>query len=289
MLLVLPTWRLGRLALLYTKNSPLFPATCFFYFCAQNSDEAILSSKAYISQVGMNRRGTIFPGQGSEYYTFVRKRRASEELPTSTPPTDTPPTGHSRRRVGPLLPVNIHLTQGVGLTDVYIKENPWSYYKRLFNENQAGPATIATKIDATHRVAAIKIRTFRHDHGGVTRYSHPNIVSLLEVFLHNGHIFFVYEPMTIPLSAFLEIPYEDLIAPEIAAVAKEVSLLLMIYYCLLIWKVLQGLQYLHQTMNIVHGALCMENILLHIEKGVRLGKMVWHMHKRRSDGYSKYW
>ena len=197
----------------------------------------------------MEKRITVFPGNETrDLFTFnSRKRRAVSPPAAKSPPlflADSPPVSPvppPKRRetnhpsLGPLLPVKSkgsterpHFVydkeHDTSSFDAVSQESPWKRYRPVLTEDQAGPITLAHKVESSFTIVAIRERKGAYRKGVITRCSHKNLVALQEVFFHDDvdAFYFVYEPMAVSLAALHCVPGDKLLAYEIAAISKEV-------------------------------------------------------------------
>ncbi|KAI9753301.1 MAG: hypothetical protein M4579_005220 [Chaenotheca gracillima] len=136
-----------------------------------------------------------------------------------------------------------------GSESICVLGDPWHKYQRLVQEKQGGDVTIAYEKVSTFPLVAIRhikdTLPGRLPH--LARTANPNIVTLKEAFLQEESLHIVYETMAVSLSDIQASPRGNLTEYEIAAVCKEV---------------LQGLDYLHRELRVIHGDLNCNNILL---------------------------
>ncbi|KAF1349752.1 hypothetical protein BDV97DRAFT_174983 [Delphinella strobiligena] len=206
------------------------------------------------SAVEVTRSRTTFPGGPGT----ARKR--------PDPPTKEAQGAslHKRRFLQnpgppPRLPLKINPDKSLFMSYV-LKENstsdsqifssgtPWTSYRKLMQEDQAGVALIAHENQADFRIVAIKSREMcgNYTKGKIRITSHVNLVNLQGFFEHEGTINFVYESFSVSLADIQASPYGLLREYEIAAVCKEL---------------LEGLSYITKTLKVGHVIRC-ETILM---------------------------
>ncbi|KAL2848954.1 hypothetical protein BJX68DRAFT_267307 [Aspergillus pseudodeflectus] len=97
---------------------------------------------------------------------------------------------------------------------------------------------------------------------------HENLVNLKEVFLAEDAIFFIYDDWGIPLDRICSVFHIGEV--EVATVCKGV---------------LQGLIYLHEVLDIGHGAIYPSNILIMPDGGVKIANVGSSMVKQLAEEY----
>jgi serine/threonine protein kinase len=102
---------------------------------------------------------------------------------------------------------------------------------------------------------------------------HENLVNLKEVFLAEDAIFFIYDDWGIPVDRICSVFHIGEV--EVATICKGVCPdLFLLSKCLEanMHQVLQGLVYLHEVLDIGHGAIYPSNILIMPDGGVKIGQ-----------------
>ncbi|EEH20211.1 serine/threonine protein kinase [Paracoccidioides brasiliensis Pb03] len=127
--------------------------------------------------------------------------------------------------------------------------NPWDQYQRSFNLPQAGHGILVhTKSvpfdERIFKQIEVKDKSFLSK---LRPVSHRNIVTLHEAMYHEGRINVFYEVMDVSLAQIFRTPISALRPFEVAAFCKEI---------------LEGLDYIHSHLELVHGELSSESILL---------------------------
>jgi serine/threonine protein kinase len=102
------------------------------------------------------------------------------------------------------------------------------------------------------------LRKESEDVSTLTGTDHPNLVNLVEAF-YDKSIYLVYQfhGFTVDLGRVCSRPNAEFSKVDIATICKNT---------------LQGLEYIHDALNIAHGDLSLPNIVLHQDGQVRIGK-----------------
>lgn len=136
--------------------------------------------------------------------------------------------------------------------------NPWDRYQEIFKMKQAGPGHFVHSKDDTFSEMIVK-EVKVHSQTWLSRLSassHKNIVHLREALYHNSAIYFVYEVLDVSLAQVFATPLGRLKAYEVAA------------FC---YEILAGIEYIHNDLNVVHGDLSSEDVLLSTDGSIKIG------------------
>lgn len=139
--------------------------------------------------------------------------------------------------------------------------DPWQLYQRLYKLNLAGQGFVVHRKDNTFsEFFSREVKVNKKEWlSRLTQAPHKNIVALHECFYHAGDLFFIYELMDVYLSQIFSTPFGLLKAYEVASWCREV---------------LEGIQYIHQTLGFVHGDLNSKNVLLSMNGSVKIGTLL---------------
>ncbi|KKZ65505.1 hypothetical protein EMCG_08664 [[Emmonsia] crescens] len=190
----------------------------------------------------------------SENITNIKARRRETVFPRSDPATQslapkrlllgTEASGYLQK------PQKLRRMIPVGTPHTLSTEgNPWNRYQRSFNLPQAGHGILVHKksIPFDERIfKKIEVK----DKSWLSKLrpvSHKNIVTLHEAMYHEGVINIFYEVMDVSLRQIFRTPIGALSQLEVAAFCKEI---------------LEGLDYIHSHLELVHGELSSECVLL---------------------------
>lgn len=127
--------------------------------------------------------------------------------------------------------------------------NPWERYQACMKLDQAGPGYAAYAKNSSFEELIVK-EVGIHNRKSLARISsvnHTNIVKLHEALYYEGSIYLCYEIMDITLAQVFGTPLGSLNHYEVAAFCKEI---------------LEGLNYIHNSLQIAHGDLSSKNVLL---------------------------
>ena len=122
---------------------------------------------------------------------------------------------------------------------------------------QAGPGHFVHSKDDTFSEMIVK-EVKVHSQTWLSRLSassHKNIVHLREALYHNSAIYFVYEVLDVLLAQVFATLLGQLKAYKVAA------------FC---YKILAGIEYIHNDLNVVHGDLSSEDILLSTDGSIKI-------------------
>ncbi|KAH8424210.1 uncharacterized protein LDX57_001967 [Aspergillus melleus] len=147
---------------------------------------------------------------------------------------------------------------------------PWQLYQRLYKLNLAGQGLVIHRKDnsfSEFHSKEVKVNK-KEWLSRLTRVSHKNVVALHECFYHAGDLFFIYELMDVPLLYIFSTPFSPLKAYEVASWCREV---------------LDGIQYIHQTLGFAHGDLSSRNVLLSMNGSVKIANIGLCMLQRISQ------
>lgn len=140
--------------------------------------------------------------------------------------------------------------------------HPSEKYSLNWKINQAGPGWLSLGNYFGYSTVLIKVRKVRKPQNGFPKLrsaSHPNIISLVEVFYDVGVIYLTYNyhGFVVSLSQVLSTPTVKLNEPEIATIC---------------WAVLRGLEYLHNRLNTGHRNIDSSNIVLFSDGTIKIGE-----------------
>ncbi|RJE18996.1 STYKc [Aspergillus sclerotialis] len=138
--------------------------------------------------------------------------------------------------------------------------DPWQQYQRLYKLNLAGQGFVIHRKDSTFSEYFSKeVKVNRKEWlSRITQVSHKNIVILHESLYHDGNIYFIYELMDVYLSQIFSTPFGRLKAYEVASWCHEV---------------LEGIEYIHQTLGFAHGDVNSENVLLTMSGSIKIANI----------------
>jgi serine/threonine protein kinase len=135
--------------------------------------------------------------------------------------------------------------------------NPWERYQKSFKINQAGPGYVVHANNATFAEGIIKeVKVPRSELSKIITSPHRNLVHLQEALYHDETVFLVYEVMDISLGQIFNSPLGRLQLFEVAAFTHEV---------------LTGIKHIHKTLDISHGDLNSDCILLSVTGSIKIG------------------
>jgi serine/threonine protein kinase len=137
-------------------------------------------------------------------------------------------------------------------------ESPWQHYQKSFKLNQAGYGLVVHAKNATFAEGILKeIKCYGQEKlSSVTSYSHKNLVKLQRAFYDDGTVFLLYEMMDVSLAQIFSSPLGRLQLYEVAAFSQEI---------------LAGIDYIHNRLNVTHGDLTSNSILLSVSGSVKIG------------------
>lgn len=94
----------------------------------------------------------------------------------------------------------------------------------MCDDDEGGNAAIAFKKHVSHHIVAIKCKSVDESWNLRKLYTidHRNIVTLIEAFLWENNLYFVYESIGLSLADILQCPYGLLAEHEIAAICAGV-------------------------------------------------------------------
>ncbi|KAK6811264.1 hypothetical protein RU639_013150 [Aspergillus parasiticus] len=127
--------------------------------------------------------------------------------------------------------------------------------------DQAGPGWIGLENSPGYPAEVlIKLNTMGKKHyrqSNLRAATHPNIVDLLEAFYHGSTLFLAYRyhGLAVTLSLVRSSPHVYLSDVDFATICRSV---------------LRGLQYVHDTLRISHGAISSKSVLLFHDGEVRI-------------------
>jgi serine/threonine protein kinase len=201
----------------------------------------------------LDRRATVFPRSKPDYRIHTPPKRALTEQEL-----DRKPNGGSAklRRMAPINTDGLSFSRKVFRKEA---EDPWKRYRKVLQFDQAGPALLVHRNDDSFREFIVK-EVKVHNKEWLSRVrdaSHKNIVRLHEALYNDGAVFFFYEVMEVSLAQVFATPLGRLRHYEVAA------------FC---FELLHGLDYIHNTLRLVHGNVNADNILLATNGIVKIGK-----------------
>jgi serine/threonine protein kinase len=137
-------------------------------------------------------------------------------------------------------------------------QNPWTRYNRFMKVDQAGPALLVYAKNRPEKIFAVKEIT------GVSKDSlnrlqstiHTNIVRFVTAYYFNGSCFLFYDEMSCNLLQLLSSPRGCLTVGEVALVCRGI---------------LEGLTHLHNHLQLSHGQVSVQNVLLSKSGEIKLG------------------
>lgn len=152
-----------------------------------------------------DNRGTVWPGAEN-------RQRSRPGTAAASPPPRPPPLSK------------------LGKSSQFITQaDPWTKYRRFFEEEQAGHTILAHAKRPTFDVVAVKKKELANG-DNITRLRsthHPNIVNLMKVYQHEATVFLIYEDMDllhVSVSDIYNSPAQPLKHAEIASICKQVSI-----------------------------------------------------------------
>ncbi|KAL2368813.1 hypothetical protein RJ035_004100 [Blastomyces gilchristii] len=186
------------------------------------------------TDIKARRRGTLFPRSD-----LASQSSAPKRLLLGTEPLEYLQRPQKLRR---MIPVSSQQS-------LTAEENPWNRFQRSFKLSQAGQGILVYK-----RSAPFDERIFKEmkakDKSWLSKLqhvSHKNVVMLHEAMYHDDIINIFYEVMDVSLAQIFRTPIGPLSQFEVAAFCKEI---------------LEGLDYIHSHLELVHGDLSSECVLL---------------------------
>jgi serine/threonine protein kinase len=136
--------------------------------------------------------------------------------------------------------------------------SPWQDYQKSFKLNQAGYGLVVHAKNATFAEGVLKeIRGYGKEKlSKITSYSHKNLVKLQKAFYDDGTVFLLYEMMDVTLAQIFSSPLGRLQLYEVAAFSQEI---------------LTGIDYIHNGLEITHGDLTSDSILMSVSGAIKIG------------------
>ena len=156
-------------------------------------------------------------------------------------------------------------------------DDPSKHYRPFQKRELGGQAIISYGESSKCKLVAIKKHASKPTDSCIHRLkevSHGNIVKLYEVFLYQGSLFSIYEYdyFEVTLSEVNSVPVM-LEEHHIAVICHEVSWpVITARITLTMCKVLKGISYLQRALQIVHGHLDTDNVILSVAGNIRIGK-----------------
>ncbi len=241
------------------------------------------------------RTNTTFPGN---LPVTLGKRRAETEIDStdlldSKIPKVSKPLEEKLRNNPPLgrrFPVNPHSnqysptsrlpkdTQQVSARKFFHECDPWhgDEYQAILKEGQGGGITIAHRQALSHPIIAVKEHACSDSQRikNLVRFSHKNIVSLHEVYIHNERLYFIYECMDVSLAEIQATPYGEFAAFQIATICKEVGIFGSYRSSVgdtNAIQILNGMDFVHKELEIAYGPLDANSVMISRDGDVKLG------------------
>lgn len=200
-----------------------------------------------MSQGNNTRVVSMFPRSNTGHPSTAKRPLANGE------PSEQDTKRHQRLQKGPqAIPKNV---SSLLPRDV---RNPWERYQKVFKIDQAGPGYIAHAKNNTFAEMIVKeVKAPSKDWlTKLTPTSNQNVVHLQEAMYNNGCIYLFYEVMDVSLSQAFATPLGRWKAYEVAAFSQEL---------------LNGLDYIHKSLGLVHGDMSAKSVLLSVEGAVKIG------------------
>jgi serine/threonine protein kinase len=137
-------------------------------------------------------------------------------------------------------------------------QNPWTRYNKFMKVDQAGPALLVYNKNRPEKIFAVKEIT------GVSKdllnrlqsTIHTNIVRFVTAYYFNGSCFLFYDEMPLNLLELLSSPSGSLTTGEVALVCRGI---------------LEGLNHLHNHLQLSYGQVLMRDVLLSKSGEIKLG------------------
>ncbi|KAK6810694.1 hypothetical protein RU639_013498 [Aspergillus parasiticus] len=202
-----------------------------------------------MSQGNNTRVVSMFPRSNTGHPSTTKRPLASGE------PSEQDTKRHQRLQKGPqAIPKNV---SSLLPRDV---RNPWERYQKVFKIDQAGPGYIAHAKNNTFAEMIVKeVKAPSKDWlTKLTSTSNQNVVHLQEAMYNNGCIYLFYEVMDVSLSQAFATPLGRWKAYEVAAFSQEL---------------LNGLDYIHKSLGLVHGDMTAKSVLLSVEGAVKIANI----------------
>lgn len=138
--------------------------------------------------------------------------------------------------------------------------NPWDHYQKSFKLNQAGIGWVVHTNNITFSEGVVKeLKSNKSELSRVLTRPHKNLVHLQEAIYHDGSIFCIYEIMDVSLGQIFNSPLGRLRLFEVAAFSLEL---------------LAGIEHIHKSLEITHGDLSSNSVLLSVNGAVKIGMLV---------------
>ncbi|KAE8156467.1 kinase-like protein [Aspergillus tamarii] len=202
-----------------------------------------------MSQGNNTRVVSMFPRSNTGHPNTPKRPLASGE------PSEQDTKRYQRLQKGPqAIPKKV--------SSLFTKEvrNPWERYQKVFKIDQAGPGYIAHAKNNTFEETIVKeVKAPNKDWlTKLTWTSNQNVVRLQEAMYNNGCIYLFYEVMDVSLSQAFATPLGRWKAYEVAAFSQEL---------------LNGLDYIHKSLRLVHGDMTANCVLLSVEGAVKIANI----------------
>jgi serine/threonine protein kinase len=189
------------------------------------------------------------------------------------------PGSSQKCQIPPRLPLNVN-RKVTSINNANIQnESPWKKFHGFLEIYQAGWGTVAYENCSAFPVVIIK--KIRVESAKVPErvknISHANVVHLHEVFsdFSDGPcLYMVYDCMSVSLTDIQSTPCGSFEEFEIAAICNEVTHLPAkerLYTNDAMIQILQGITYIHKELNMVHGKVDPNHILLSREGAIKIG------------------
>jgi serine/threonine protein kinase len=190
----------------------------------------------------LDRRATLFPRSKPAAHRNLTKRAFTDNA-----------SRDKSAKLRRLVPVRGLFKKAV--------EDPWKRYKTVFEFDQAGLVMLAHLNNHSFEEFVIKSHTVDSETclSAIKDCSHKNVVRLQEALYDNGNIFFIYEVMDVSLAHVFATPLGRLKPYEVAA------------FCT---AIIHGLDYLHNSLKLVHGDVSADNVLLTTDGAIKIGKLI---------------
>ncbi|PCG88513.1 Hypothetical protein PENO1_109810 [Penicillium occitanis (nom. inval.)] len=190
----------------------------------------------------LDRRATLFPRSKPAANRNLSKRSFTEIA------------SHDKRsgKLRRLVPVRGLFKKAV--------EDPWKRYNRIFEYDQAGPGTLVHINNDSFEEFVVRSKAVNNKDclEAIKECSHKNVVRLQEALYDNGNIFFIYEVMEVSLAHIFVTPLGRLKPYEVATFCADI---------------MHGLDYLHNSLQLVHGEVNAENVLLSTNGAIKLANI----------------
>lgn len=124
------------------------------------------------------------------------------------------------------LKINPSSSNATAALSICHTRSPWDDYRKMFEDYEAGPVTIAHRQQPDHQIVAVK--SLKLDNSWVLdklRYvDHRNVVALVKYYLWEDNLSLVYEVSRLSLADLVRCPYGPFDEHEIATICKGVCI-----------------------------------------------------------------